>query len=659
MKIRTKLIILVIMPLTALFVQGGIEWLNSFKQMQKAVLLTQTSQIATHISNLVHELQIERGRTAGYLASQGKQFQNELNNQKLRTDEKLATLDQALEAYPLQKTTKHVQERLQLAVEHVHGIAAVRNQIQTLNIDTPKALAFYTNLNEQMLAVVESMEELSTSPMITTHWAANVYLQKTKEKSGIERALLSNAFTIDAFTPVIYEKFIGNLAQQKAYMNEFNTLCTDQMKQIYQVAASDPAFDKVDNYRDLAMKKAKDGQFGVKAADWFDTISIKIQKLKEAEDKITQIIGQEIDQSYNAASKHLLMIKSLCLGFGILTMLIGIWSYRSINGPIQAMTHQMQDIAQGQGDLTQRVKISRRDELGVMAGYFNLFVEKIQSTVRHVAESTADVAAAATEIAATSEQMAVNLQQQKTQNAQVASAVEELSASVMEIASRTTHLSDHANSSGQTAMQGNQVVENTVVHIKQISEIVNQASAQIQELGERSKSISVVINVINDIAEQTNLLALNAAIEAARAGQHGRGFAVVADEVRKLAERTTSATDEVTQLITAIQKQTLTTIEHMDKGTGLVSDGVSAAQSAGKALNNIVNDTQEVDTLVGTIAAATEQQSSATQEISRSIESINAASNQSNEAAHQAAAAAEQLSKRAETLQNMVNQFKV
>ena len=222
-----------------------------------------------------------------------------------------------------------------------------------------------------------------------------------------------------------------------------------------------------------------------------------------------------------------------------------------------------------------------------------------------------------------------------------------------------TTLSTHTQSSGKTAEEGHQVVGDTVEQIQQISRIVNEASEQMHELGERSQAIGMVISVINDIADQTNLLALNAAIEAARAGQHGRGFAVVADEVRKLAERTTTATGEVADLISAIQSQTKTAIDHMGQGTALVDDGVRTATSAGDALNRIVGNTNEVGALVSSIAAATEEQSSATQEIAMSVESISHASDQSNEAATQAASAALQLSERAESLQTLVNQFKV
>lgn len=659
MKIRTKLLILVTTPLLALLVLGGVEIVNSYQAMQESHLLLQTAEISTHISNLVHESQKERGRTAGFLGSQGKQFGSELATQRTQTDEKVNALTKSLENFPKENTSAHFQTLLDEAITAIKELSDSRRQIDTQSISVADAIGSYTHLNEKLLTVIETIADQCTTGHVAIEFTAHLFLQKVKENAGIERALLSNTFAADKFSQVIFKKLIENLATQDAYLNEFKVMSTNQMNKIYVQATQHPSFAAVNQYRELALSKMSEGGFGIQSSVWFETISEKINQLKKVEDQIAVLLQEEVEHVNQSAENHMYLISSLCLVFILSTVVIGIWSYRSINNPIQLMTDRMKDIAQGEGDLTQRVDASRRDELGIMAGYFNQFVEKIQRTVEHVAHATTEVASAATEIAATSEQMANSLDQQRSQSNQVAAAVEELSASVTEIATRATTLSTHTQSSGKTAEEGHQVVGDTVEQIQQISRIVNEASEQMHELGERSQAIGMVISVINDIADQTNLLALNAAIEAARAGQHGRGFAVVADEVRKLAERTTTATGEVADLISAIQSQTKTAIDHMGQGTALVDDGVRTATSAGDALNRIVGNTNEVGALVSSIAAATEEQSSATQEIAMSVESISHASDQSNEAATQAASAALQLSERAESLQTLVNQFKV
>ena len=331
---------------------------------------------------------------------------------------------------------------------------------------------------------------------------------------------------------------------------------------------------------------------------------------------------------------------------------------RIFGRPMKEITARMKDVADGEGDLTLRMRARHTDELGVLGKWFNLFMERMNSTILEVNQASLDVAAASTEIAAASEQMAQGMGEQTNQINQISAAIEEMSASVSEVASKSSEAARSAEESGQLAGRGGEVVGQTVKGMTAINEAVASGAESVTELGKRSEQIGEIVSVITDIADQTNLLALNAAIEAARAGEHGRGFAVVADEVRKLADRTTKATDEIISSIRAIREDTEQAITRMNSGTEQVNQGVSYANEAGQSLGQIVRSAQSVAALINSIAAATEEQSSVANEISLNTESITRTIAETNSGAEQAALAANELSQKAEQLRVLVGGFK-
>lgn len=327
--------------------------------------------------------------------------------------------------------------------------------------------------------------------------------------------------------------------------------------------------------------------------------------------------------------------------------------------PVRAMIERVKDIAEGEGDLTARIEVKREDELGMLARYFNSFIEKIQDIISQVASSANQVASAATEIAASSEQMSQGMEQQSSQVAQISSAMEEMAASVNEVARKSNDATQEASESGRVAEEGGTIVQSTVEGMQAISEAVSAGAVSVEQLGKRGEQIGAIIEVINDIADQTNLLALNAAIEAARAGEHGRGFAVVADEVRKLADRTTKATEEISESIREIQTETANAVQRMNTGTEQVNEGVQRATLAGESLEQIVQSARSVSSVIAEIAAATEEQAATSEEISRNIEGINAVTQETVQGANQAASASVELSSRAEELRALVSRFKI
>lgn len=327
--------------------------------------------------------------------------------------------------------------------------------------------------------------------------------------------------------------------------------------------------------------------------------------------------------------------------------------------PILLMSDRLRAIATGDGDLTQRVRLERQDEIGDLGRWFDQFVDSIHGIVEKVRGNTERVAAAATEVAASAEEMSASVDQQSERIDDVATAVDQLNNSVAQVAHKCGDAASESRQAGEHANAGGEIMSRTVSEMRNIAVQVNATANAVGNLGRKSEEIGQIIQVINDIADQTNLLALNAAIEAARAGEHGRGFAVVADEVRKLAERTQEATQQVSATIREIQAETKTAVDQMAQSRGKVDAGVELAAEAGTALEQIVASAAAVATEIGEIAGAADEQSGTAGAVGRSIAEIRAVTEQASRGAHQAAAAATDLSASAEDLRALVQRFKL
>lgn len=312
-----------------------------------------------------------------------------------------------------------------------------------------------------------------------------------------------------------------------------------------------------------------------------------------------------------------------------------------------------------EGDLTIKLEVDKEDEIGNLYAGFNSVVANIREIIITTSEAVQATASASNQISSSAEEMAAGSQEQSAQTTEVASAVEQMTNTILQTTKNAGSAAEFSKKAGQSAINGGEVVKQTVEGMNRIAKVVGDASTIVKELGKSSNQIGEIIQVIDDIADQTNLLALNAAIEAARAGEQGRGFAVVADEVRKLAERTTKATKEIAAMIKQIQKDTGNAVVSIESGTKEVEVGKEFANKAIGALDEIISSTNQTIDVISQVAAASEEQSSAAEQISKSIEGISSITQESAAGTQQIARAAEDLNRLTENLQNLISRFKV
>lgn len=346
----------------------------------------------------------------------------------------------------------------------------------------------------------------------------------------------------------------------------------------------------------------------------------------------------------------------------IAAAVVGLVIYTIANATVRvinSVTNRLKDIAQGEGDLTQRIDYSNQDEMGQLVLWFNTFVEKIQKLMQTVSSVASQVKVASNEISTASEELASGSEEQQSQLSEIATSIEEMSAMILETSRNTNETQNNATQADKAAKDGAATVADTINGIDNVVQITQSAVSQIAKLEERSREIGEVIQVIDDIADQTNLLALNANIEAARAGEAGRGFAVVADEVRKLAERTVRATAEIGDKIKQIQVEVSSSVEAMNQVAKISKDSQQVADKARTALENIRSLVSNVTQAVTQIATATDQQSSGAEEISKNIESVSSVAKQAATRAQELASSAEELDREIQNLKSLIGQFKV
>jgi methyl-accepting chemotaxis protein len=353
--------------------------------------------------------------------------------------------------------------------------------------------------------------------------------------------------------------------------------------------------------------------------------------------------------------------RAIWIGFAVtllivlLCALIGTLLTRLIAPPLQMATAALERVAEK--DLTVSVAEAGADEIGRLSAALNTSVTSIRSVLHSVAQAAETLSAATTEISARSVQTAGNAHTQSSKTNQIAAAAQEMTATIGEISHNAESASVASRESAETANQGGAVMQAAAATMEKIAAATSSVSNKMTSLAHRSEEIGKVVNVIQEISEQTNLLALNAAIEAARAGEHGRGFAVVAGEVRRLAERTKTATEEISGTIRSIQEETRATLQVMQDSRAAVETGMGETARARKSLEAIIESSRQVEHQIHLIATAATEQTSASGEISESAGQISQLSVENAQGAEEAVEALKNLASLASDLDGMIRQF--
>ncbi|WAB99721.1 methyl-accepting chemotaxis protein [Pseudomonas putida] len=380
---------------------------------------------------------------------------------------------------------------------------------------------------------------------------------------------------------------------------------------------------------------------GLPSAQWYIGLSIDKDKAYAA-------------LSHFRTSAIIAMVIAVAAIAGLLGLLIPV-----LMRPLTTMGRAMRDIAEGEGDLTRRLEVPRKDEFGELATSFNRFVERIHASISEVSSATRLVHDLSEKVVNASNASIIGSEEQSMRTNSVAAAINQLGAATQEIARNAAHASQHASGASEQANGGREVVEEAINAMTALSQRISESCEQIETLNASTDEIGKILDVIKGISQQTNLLALNAAIEAARAGEAGRGFAVVADEVRNLAHRTQESAEEIHRMITSLQVGSREAVHTMNTSQVSSEQTVQVANQAGVRLTSVTQRIGEIDGMNQSVATATEEQTAVVESLNLDITQINALNQQGVENLNQTLQHCDALAQQAGRLKQLVGSFRI
>ncbi|MGE4268351.1 MAG: methyl-accepting chemotaxis protein [Deferribacterales bacterium] len=376
-------------------------------------------------------------------------------------------------------------------------------------------------------------------------------------------------------------------------------------------------------------------------------------------DDIDDVIAEVKAAADARVGRMVIMTAVVSIFAALVSVVLAGFLLNTVVGNIRLVSSTLKEISTGEGDLTRQLPVTSADEVGSLSVYFNTFIAKLKEIISSVQSSSHSVASGSAELASATEELSVTIKDQAAQISGVAAATEEMSRSSEQIVLNLNTNVELAGKTERNTEQGSLMLQKAVDEIVGIKQQVDELGKAISSLADSSQEINVILNVISDIADQTNLLALNAAIEAARAGDHGRGFAVVADEVRKLAERTQSATGEISSIVDNFRRESVKASGDMSSALVHVDSGVDSMRSISSFFDEIVASVKSMNEMNSVIETSIREQLSAISGINDNTQTISAGIEQSSNALHEISRTVNDLESQSGDMLNVVGKFRV
>ena len=623
---RFKFALVLVLPLIALgwfAASGAIARQAVVNELSRMQALTALAQQA---GGWVHQVQRERGMTAGFLGSQGKVFGDRLRQQRSDTDAAAEAFFQQRDQLDATLLTSTISSQLAAVEQQWQQNQSLRDQVDLLSVATPEALGHYTGLNSLLMVLVGELAHLTGEGAITRQLAAYYNLLEAKDLAGIERALLSNVFAADAMPEATLQRLLSLIGEERAFLETFRVLSGAANREALETALSGPEVERVLERRALAIQQT--AGFGVNPEEWFDWQTVKIGRLKALEDSVSASIVSTADELKRQAQRDLWWYLAIAVVAAVIAIGMAILIVRTMTRPLQ---RALVSIAERGDDLTQRLPVPGSDELSRLYQAVNDASAQTEQLIAEMKRNAQSVALASNEIAQGNQDLAQRTEEQSASLVQTASSMEQMTATVRQNA--------------DNAHQAQRMTGDVANQAQEATEVAMQARQAMQHIHQANEQVTTIVTAIDNIAFQTNLLALNASVEAARAGEHGRGFAVVADEVRKLASRSAEEASQIRHLV--------------NNNVARINEGEALVATTSDTLEKIAARVQQVAALVDEIATASHEQSAGVEQISHAMAQLEDVTQQNASLVEQVATASRSLDDQAEEMTTLVSRFRV
>ncbi|AXE28699.1 chemotaxis protein [Chromobacterium phragmitis] len=653
MSIASKLLLLLIPFSAALIILACILSLARLQTLNELQRSDRLIGIAGGASQLIHDLQTERGLSNGFLSGQATAPPAPLQAARANSDKALA----AFSSVSGELGDAKLNERLSSLNGKLQELGQLRGNVEKRGVSAPDAFSAYSSDIDSLIGLIARLAQANNDGDLLRSTMALLNLQCEKEFAGRERGYVNGLLQGGVLNQQSHAQAASLAAKQDACANQFKLIADDTLR------GQKEALDGGDETRTVQALRAKVmgqplGQtVGVSPGEWFQATSKRIDALKAEQDQLLQQMSDMVAAKVSQARSDL----TLTMGGSALVILLlcglGFSIYRGIHVPVQRLEDLMTTMSQD-FDLRPRATIHGHDEIARMGQAFDHLVDAFAHTLSEVNRNAHTLVEAANSMLDIADRAAKASETQSQSATEIAAAVEQMSAGIESVTSNTQQSLTLAQQMQRSVSDGRERMGDTTSAMHQTSTVLSDAGNRIESLQQKSEDIRSIITAIREIADQTNLLALNAAIEAARAGEMGRGFAVVADEVRKLAERTGKETLDITALIEDIRGETQTAAHHMQEAQEKMDTGL-------QMVNRTVDDLEQIHSEAGHAASKSQdtasamvEQTSASNEVATNISVIASLAEDNASLVQEVAKLSDRLNASAGELVRLVDRFK-